>query len=91
MHLKSARAFAECVLRYGPQGRAGAGGYFATIVSPDSRQARQCLQRMAKYFSPFTPNIQGSTRGRGKGGGDDEHVTGEFQGIMDEEAFDFVL
>lgn len=54
---------------------------------PDAKQAKKLVAALSDYFEPFTP-AQGGQKKKGKG---DSDGVGEFQSVLDEELFRFVL
>jgi len=102
IHLKVVASYVECVLRYGLPAE-----YFICAISPNPKEGKKLLSTLSSYFSPFTPNIDhsnarlvGSNRDKknkkkakvdSSGFVDENALVGEFQNLMDEEVFDFVL
>jgi len=101
IHLKVVSSYVECVLRYGLPA-----DYFICAITPDPKQAKRCLSTLSSYFKPFTPNIDqatarlvGGKKAKGKkqkaassGSSLDENaLVGEFQNLMEQEVFEFVL
>lgn len=102
IHLKVVASYIECVLRYGLPAE-----YFICAVSPNPSQGKKLLSTLSSYFSPFTPNIEqsnarlvGANRDKKKkskakvdssGFIDENALVGEFQNLMEEEVFEFVL
>lgn len=82
VHLKVLRLFVESVLRYGLPAN-----YVGLVIKPDSKTAKKTLATLNSYFSFLAPKSKQA--GRGKIGADE--VAGEFQSILEQEFFDFVL
>lgn len=99
IHLKVVSSYVECVLRYGLPA-----DYFICAVTPEPKQAKKCLSTLSSYFQPFTPNIDqatarlvGGKKAKGKkaktssSSMDENALVGEFQNLMEQEVFEFVL
>ncbi|KAF7306712.1 V-type proton ATPase subunit C [Mycena indigotica] len=82
VHLKVVRLFVESVLRYGLPAN-----YTGLAVKPDSKSAKRTFGALQTQFSYLRPR---SNRAKGGKGGNDEFV-GEYQTLMEQEFFDFVL
>ncbi|KZT21706.1 ATPase, V1 complex, subunit C [Neolentinus lepideus HHB14362 ss-1] len=84
VHLKVLRLFVESVLRYGLPAN-----YTGLIIKPDPKQVKKILTILSSQFSYLAPRSNKRTM-NGKGGGN-EDVAGEYQSLMEQEFFDFVL
>ncbi|KAJ7071253.1 hypothetical protein C8F01DRAFT_1109736 [Mycena amicta] len=82
VHLKVIRLFVESVLRYGLPAN-----YTGLAVKPDAKSAKRTFGALQTQFSYLRPR---SNRAKGEKGGNDEFA-GEYQTLMDQEFFDFVL
>lgn len=82
VHLKVVNAFVESVLRYGLPAR-----YTALIVKPQSKLSAKTLGVLTSHFEYLKP---ASEKSRGKQAGNVE-IAGEYQAIMEQEYYDFVL
>ncbi|KAH7911221.1 ATPase V1 complex subunit C [Hygrophoropsis aurantiaca] len=81
VHLKVIRLFVESVLRYGLPAN-----YIGLAVKPDSKSTKKTLSLLANHFSYLAPRA-----GRSKKQGSGEEFVGEYQSLMEQEFFDFVL
>jgi len=82
VHLKVMRLFVESVLRYGLPAE-----YLGIIVKPEPKVAKKLfttLQTTFAYLSPKSKGAQGGEKGV-------EDFAGEYQTLMDQDFFDFVL
>lgn len=88
MHIKSLRVFVEAALRYGPPSQ-----YFFAIVQPNPKYASKTITSLVSYFSPFTPKLKGIEPAGSKAAQsqEEQQMIAEWQNLLDEEAFDFVL
>ncbi|KAG6911776.1 hypothetical protein DXG01_000022 [Tephrocybe rancida] len=84
VHLKVVRLFVESVLRYGLPAN-----YLGLVIEPDPRVTKKTFNLLQTHFTYLSPRSNGSTKGKGKGEG--EEFIGEYQSLMDQEFFDFVL
>ncbi|KDQ63870.1 hypothetical protein JAAARDRAFT_54060 [Jaapia argillacea MUCL 33604] len=84
VHLKVVRLFVESVLRYGLPAN-----YTGLVIKPEPKSTTKTLTVLTKQFTYLAPR---SSRGAQapKGGGNDDFV-GEYQNLMEQEFFDFVL
>ncbi|KAJ2928753.1 hypothetical protein H1R20_g8229, partial [Candolleomyces eurysporus] len=85
VHLKVIRLFVESVLRYGLPS-----SYIGVAIKPNPKSAKKIfdiLQRQFTYLSPRSNPVQ---KRAGKATGQEDFV-GEYQNILDQEFFDFVL
>ncbi|KAF8213311.1 hypothetical protein K438DRAFT_1803766 [Mycena galopus ATCC 62051] len=85
VHLKVIRLFVESVLRYGLPAN-----YTGIAVKPDPKSAKRTfgvLQTQFSYLRPRSNSNRAAKGGRGEG---DEFV-GEYQTLMEQEFFDFVM
>lgn len=77
--------------------------YFICAVTPDPKQAKKCLSTLSSYFQPFTPNVDQATarlvggkrakskKAKSSSSMDENALVGEFQNLMEQEVFEFVL
>jgi len=82
VHLKVIRLFVESVLRYGLPAN-----YVGIVIKPEPKLTKKILTLLTNHFSYLSPR---STRAKAKKG-DDEEFAGEYQILMEQEFFDFVL
>ncbi|TEB39299.1 V-ATPase subunit C family protein [Coprinellus micaceus] len=85
VHLKVVRLFAESVLRYGLPSN-----YIGVVVKPAPKSAKKIfdvLQRQFTYLSPRSNPVQKRAQ---KPTGQEDFL-GEYQNVLDQEFFDFVL
>ncbi|KAK9899748.1 hypothetical protein P389DRAFT_3529 [Cystobasidium minutum MCA 4210] len=103
IHLKVVASYVECVLRYGLP----AEYFICAVtpnIAASSSNAKKTLNELTNYFKPFTPNLDKATMARLVGGAnkkkskkfsggdiDENALVGEFQNMMDQEVFEFVL
>ncbi|KAF8168336.1 hypothetical protein B0H34DRAFT_56278 [Crassisporium funariophilum] len=83
VHIKIIRLFVESVLRYGLPAE-----YVGIVVKPEPKSTKKVfniLQTQFAYLSPKSNAAQG-----GKAAAGDEFI-GEFQTLMDQDFFDFIL
>ncbi|KAF5311794.1 hypothetical protein D9619_003322 [Psilocybe cf. subviscida] len=81
VHLKVLRLFVESVLRYGLPAE-----YIGIVIKPDHKNVKKIfgtLQTQLAYLSPRSNAAQG--------GKTSEEFAGEYQTLMDQEFFDFVI
>lgn len=105
IHLKVVASYVECVLRYGLPADYFICAVTPNIAASSSN-AKKTLNELSSYFKPFTPNLDNATMARLVGGADkkrkkkygnssgaiDENaLVGEFQNLMEQEVFEFVL
>ncbi|KAK7463825.1 Vacuolar ATP synthase subunit C [Stygiomarasmius scandens] len=82
VHLKVIRLFVESVLRYGLPAN-----YTGVVVKPDPKSVKKTFGVLQSYFSYLGSS---SKRANSKGGENEEFV-GEYQTLMEQEFYDFVL
>jgi len=82
VHLKVIRLFVESVLRYGLPAN-----YTGLVIKPEPKTTKRTLTVLTTHFTYLSPR---SNRAKGKKG-DTEEFVGEYQTLMDQEFFDFVL
>nr|GAT47892.1 vacuolar ATP synthase subunit C [Mycena chlorophos] len=82
VHLKVIRLFVESVLRYGLPAN-----YSGLVVKPDSRSAKRTFGALQTQFAYLRPR---SNRAKGDKVSNEEFA-GEYQTLMEQEFFDFVL
>ncbi|KIY63679.1 ATPase, V1 complex, subunit C [Cylindrobasidium torrendii FP15055 ss-10] len=81
VHIKVVRLFVESVLRYGLPAN-----YTGLVVKPDTKSAKKLFELLQSQFS-----FLGSSSGRyAKDKGQEEFV-GEFQALMEQDFYDFVI
>ncbi|KAG6902816.1 hypothetical protein C0995_011303 [Termitomyces sp. Mi166 len=84
VHLKVVRLFVESVLRYGLPAN-----YLGLIIKPDPKVTKKTFNLLQVHFTYLSPR---SNRSSSKGSrGEGEEYIGEYQSLMDQEFFDFVL
>jgi len=82
VHLKVVRLFVESVLRYGLPAH-----YVGIVIKPEPKLTKKILTLLTNHFSYLSPR---SNRAKIKQGENEEFV-GEYQALMEQEFFDFVL
>jgi len=82
VHLKVIRLFVESVLRYGLPAN-----YVGLVVKPESKAAKKTFSLLQSHFTYLRPR---SNAARSKRGSTEEFI-GEYQSLMEQEFFDFVL
>ncbi|KAI0042663.1 ATPase, V1 complex, subunit C [Auriscalpium vulgare] len=82
VHLKVVRLFIESVLRYGLPAN-----YIGLAIKPESKGTKRTLSLLQQHFSYLSPR----SKGAGSTGPTTEEVSGEYQSLLDQEFFDFVL
>jgi len=82
VHLKVVRLFVESVLRYGLPAN-----YVGIVIKPEPKTTKRTLAVLTNHFSYLSPR---SNRAKGNNGENEEFV-GEYQTLMEQEFFDFVL
>ncbi|KAJ6574868.1 hypothetical protein B0H19DRAFT_1126097 [Mycena capillaripes] len=83
VHLKVIRLFVESVLRYGLPSN-----YTGLVVKPDPKSAKKTFGLLQTQFSYLRPR---SNRAQSAARGANEEFVGEYQTLMEQEFFDFVL
>jgi len=84
VHLKIVRLFVESVLRYGLPSN-----YVGLVVKPNPQASNRTLSILQDHFKYLASR---STGGRGKTGSNDtEDFAGEYQTVLDQEFFNFVV
>ncbi|KAF5377604.1 hypothetical protein D9615_005199 [Tricholomella constricta] len=83
VHLKVLRLFVESVLRYGLPAN-----YIGLVVKPDPKATKKTFNVLQTHFTYLGPRSNRSTKGK-KGEG--QEFIGEYQSLMDQDFFDFVL
>lgn len=84
VHLKVIRLFVESVLRYGLPSN-----YMGIVIKPEGKSAKKIFGVLQSQFAYLRPRSNPAVQ-HGKKGPADEFV-GEYQNILDQEFFDFVL
>jgi len=82
VHLKVVRLFVESVLRYGLPAN-----YVGIVIKPEPKTTKRTLAVLTNHFSYLSPR---SNRAKGNNG-ENEEFAGEYQTLMEQEFFDFVL
>ncbi|KIK97653.1 hypothetical protein PAXRUDRAFT_135892 [Paxillus rubicundulus Ve08.2h10] len=83
VHLKVLRLFVESVLRYGLPVN-----YLGLVIKPDPKSTKKTLSVLTNHFKYLAPRSGRS--GKRQGGGTEDFI-GEYQSLMEQEFFDFVL
>ncbi|EJT97952.1 ATPase V1 complex subunit C [Dacryopinax primogenitus] len=83
VHLKILRLFVESVLRYGLPAN-----YIGLVIKPDPRPSKRLITVLTSHFTYL--NKQRAGKKSKKASGTDEY-TGEYQSLMEQEFYDFVL
>ncbi|KAF8832566.1 hypothetical protein HHX47_DHR1001448 [Lentinula edodes] len=84
VHLKVIRLFVESVLRYGLPAN-----YIGIVIQPDPKSAKKTFSILQSHFSYLGSGSH--SRGTKLKGGDTEEFVGEYQTLMEQEFYDFVL
>ncbi|KAG1749692.1 ATPase V1 complex subunit C [Suillus paluster] len=82
VHLKILRLFVESVLRYGLPAN-----YVGLAIRPEPKYTKKTLSVLTSHFSYLGPR----SSGRSKKQTTTEEFAGEYQSLMEQEFFDFVL
>ncbi|KAF8585545.1 ATPase V1 complex subunit C [Ramaria rubella] len=85
VHLKVVRLFVESVLRYGLPA-----DYIVLAIKPDPKQTKKTLSLFISHFAYLSSRTQGPAKSKSKSTGEEEFA-GEWQAVMEQEIFDFVL
>ncbi|KAF9535577.1 ATPase V1 complex subunit C [Crepidotus variabilis] len=83
IHLKVIRLFVESVLRYGLPA-----DYIGYVVKPESKNAKKTFNVLQTQFAYLSPKSKAAQQG---GKSNTEDFAGEYQAVMDQEFFDFIL
>jgi V-type H+-transporting ATPase subunit C len=84
VHLKVIRLFVESVLRYGLPA-----SYTGLVLKPETKGSKKALSVLATQFAYLAPRSNKSTKGpKADAAGE---VAGEYQQLMDQEFYDFVV
>ncbi|KAH9996568.1 ATPase V1 complex subunit C [Russula vinacea] len=84
VHLKVVRLYVESVLRYGLPAN-----YVGIAIKPEPKTTKRTLMVLQRQFSYLSARSQGAAK---KGGvSTNEDFVGEYQSLLDQEFFDFVL
>ncbi|KAI0786026.1 ATPase V1 complex subunit C [Abortiporus biennis] len=87
VHLKILRLFVESVLRYGLPAN-----YIGFIVKPEPKTIKRTLTTLQEQFAYLSGRSNPSSKAsKIKGGTATEEFAGEYQTILEQEYFDFVL
>ncbi|KAJ8588194.1 ATPase V1 complex subunit C [Rhizopogon salebrosus TDB-379] len=82
VHLKVLRLFVESVLRYGLPAN-----YTGFAIRPEPKYTKKTLSILINHFSYLGPRSSGRSKKQSTG----EEFAGEYQALMEQEFFDFVL
>ncbi|KAF5382977.1 hypothetical protein D9757_006313 [Collybiopsis confluens] len=83
VHLKVIRLFVESVLRYGLPAN-----YLGIVIQPDPKSSKKIFNVLQAHLS----YLGSSSRRKGQSkAGDSEEFVGEYQTLMEQEFFDFVI
>ncbi|KAI0286790.1 ATPase V1 complex subunit C [Russula aff. rugulosa BPL654] len=85
VHLKVVRLYVESVLRYGLPAN-----YIGIAVKPEPKTTKRTLMVLQRQFSYLSARSQGPAKVKG-GVSANEDFVGEYQSLLDQEFFDFVL
>ncbi|KAF8499175.1 hypothetical protein F5888DRAFT_151309 [Russula emetica] len=85
VHLKVVRLYVESVLRYGLPAN-----YIGIAVKPEPKTTKRTLMVLQRQFSYLSARSQGPAKFKG-GVSTNEDLVGEYQSLLDQEFFDFVL
>ncbi|KAJ3998462.1 hypothetical protein F5050DRAFT_1567138 [Lentinula boryana] len=84
VHLKVIRLFVESVLRYGLPAN-----YIGIVIQPDPKTVKKTFGILQSHFSFLSSGPR--SKGAKSKGGDAEEFVGEYQSLMEQEFYDFVL
>ncbi|PPR01319.1 hypothetical protein CVT26_015400 [Gymnopilus dilepis] len=82
VHLKVIRLFVESVLRYGLPAE-----YMGIVIKPEPKSVKRVFNVLQTQFAYLSPKSNAAQQGKASG---DEFI-GEYQTLMDQEFFDFVI
>jgi len=85
VHLKVLRLFVESVLRYGLPAN-----YTGLVIKPDPKYSKKMLDQLQAHFT-YLGSRFGRAAGAKGSGGTNEDFLGEYQTLLEQEMFDFVL
>jgi len=85
VHLKVVRLYVESVLRYGLPAN-----YVGIAVKPEPKTTKRTLTALQRHFSYLSARSQGRAKVK-RGDSTNEDFVGEYQSLLDQELFDFVL
>jgi len=85
VHLKVLRLFVESVLRYGLPAN-----YTGVVLKPDPKYSKRMLALLQAHFA-YVGSRFGRAAGAKGSGGTNEDFVGEYQTLLEQEMFDFVL
>ncbi|QRW05757.1 V-type H+-transporting ATPase subunit C [Ceratobasidium sp. AG-Ba] len=86
VHLKIVRLFVESVLRYGLPAN-----YTGLVIKPEPKTTKRILDVLNTQFAYLGAKSKGRTAAKKSGGLGDEEFVGEYQTLMEQEMFDYVL
>jgi len=84
VHLKVVRLFVESVLRYGLPAN-----YIGITIKPEPKSTKKTLSVLQSHFVYLGPRSKGANSKQSSQA--DEEFIGEYQTLMEQEFFDFVL
>ncbi|KAB5593008.1 Vacuolar H+-ATPase V1 sector subunit C [Ceratobasidium theobromae] len=84
VHLKIVRLFVESVLRYGLPAN-----YVGLVIKPEPKTTKRTLDVLASHFAYLASKSR--SRDNKKSSGMDDEYVGEYQTLMEQEIFDYVL
>lgn len=85
VHLKVVRLYVESVLRYGLPAN-----YVGIAVKPEPKTTKRTLTALQRHFSYLSARSQGRAKAK-VGDSTNEDFVGEYQSLLDQEFFDFVM
>jgi len=85
VHLKVVRLYVESVLRYGLPAN-----YVGIAVKPEPKTTKRTLTALQRHLSYLSARSQGRAKSK-SGDSTNEDFAGEYQSLLDQEFFDFVL
>jgi len=85
VHLKVLRLFVESVLRYGLPAN-----YTGLALKPDPKYSKKMLDQLQAHFTYLGSRFGRAAGAKGSAGANDDFV-GEYQMLLEQEMFDFVL
>jgi len=85
VHLKVVRSYVESVLRYGLPAN-----YIGIAVKPEPKTTKRTLTTLQRHFAYLSARSQGRANSKGVKSAN-EDFAGEYQSLLDQEFFDFVL
>ncbi|PFH50740.1 hypothetical protein AMATHDRAFT_3706 [Amanita thiersii Skay4041] len=83
VHLKVVRLFVESVLRYGLPAN-----YTGVVIKPEPKSTKKLFNLLQAHFAYLRPKSNGAM---GKKGSENADFIGEYQSLLEQEFFDFVM